>query len=79
MPEFGQSLHRFSILDFLPRETIDDAGRTVFSQRYTLQPPMSGEQQIPPIMIEFVDRRPGQTATPDDEDAYEVVNGTPGV
>jgi hypothetical protein len=73
MPEFGQALDRFSILDFLPREAIDEAGRSVAVQRYTLQPPLSGEQQIPPIMIEFVDRRPGQQPAPDDEDAYELL------
>jgi hypothetical protein len=73
MPEFGQALDRFSILDFLPREAIDAAGRTVATQRYTLQPPLSGEQQIPPIMIEFVDRRPAQQPAPEDEDAYELL------
>ena len=73
MPEFGQALDRFSILDFLPREGLDEAGNTVLTQRYTLQPPLSGEQQIPPIMIEFVDRRPGQQPAPQDEDAYELL------
>ncbi|MCP4696908.1 MAG: hypothetical protein GY862_08680 [Gammaproteobacteria bacterium] len=73
MPEFGQSLDRFSILDFVPRERLDDQGRTVALQRYRLQPPMSGKQSVPPIMIEFVDRRPGQRAAPEDEDAYEIL------
>lgn len=73
MPEFGQSLDRYTILDFVPRESIDDQGHTVAIQRYRLQPPMSGKQFIPPIMIEFVDRRPNQRTAPEGEDAYELL------
>ncbi len=74
MPEFGQALDRFSIMDFVPRESIDQDGRTVATQRYTLQPPMSGQQIIPPLMIEFVDRRPGNRPAPEGEDAYELLS-----
>ncbi|HYC57142.1 MAG TPA: hypothetical protein VEL28_19585 [Candidatus Binatia bacterium] len=73
MPEFGQSLDRFAIREFVPKETVDDKGRTVSTQRYVLEPPSSGPQSIPPLMIEFVDRRPGQRPAPEGEDAYEIV------
>ena len=73
MPVFGASLERFTILEFVPREEIDAAGRTVSTQRYRLQAPASGEHTIPPITIEFVDRRAGQRAAPEDEDAYELL------
>ena len=73
MPEFGSALERFAILEFVPRERIDEAGRTKASQAYRLQAPSSGQHAIPPITVEFVDRRPGQRAAPDDEDAFEVL------
>lgn len=72
LPEFGESLERFAILDFVPRQTIDDRGRTVATQKYRLQPPSSGRQAIPPILVEFVDRRPGQRKAPEGQDAYEL-------
>lgn len=58
MPAFGEALGRFSIVDFAPRRSTSRGGKTVQSQRYTLQPPMSGRQRIPPLRIEFVDERP---------------------
>ena len=73
MPEFGEALDRFRIVDFVPRESIDQEGRTVAFQQYRLEPPSSGAQAIPPILIEFVDRRPGERATPEDFDAYELL------
>ncbi|MBT6272512.1 MAG: hypothetical protein HOI95_00055 [Chromatiales bacterium] len=73
LPEFGQALERLPILDFVPRSQIDDAGKTVSTQLYRLQPDRSGEQTIPPIMIEFVDRRAGQRPAPEGEDAYELL------
>jgi len=73
MPEFGEALERFSIIDFVPRESIDDRGRTVAVQRYRLQPPSSGSQAIPPILIEYVDRREGQREAPEGLDAYELL------
>ena len=72
MPEFGDALERFLIVDFAPREEIDIEGRTRALQRYRLQAPMSGKQSIPPLLVEFVDRRPGQKAAPEDADAYEI-------
>ena len=72
MPEFGEALEGFSIIDFVPRESIDDQGRTVAVQRYRLQPPASGRQAIPPILIEYVDRRQGQREAPEGLDAYEL-------
>ncbi len=73
MPEFGQSLDRFQIVDFAPSEGIDDAGRTVVLQRYTLNTDRSGVQSVPPVLIEFVDRRPGRDPAPEGEDAYELL------
>ena len=73
MPEFGHALDRFTIVDFLPRESLDPQGRTVTKQRYTLQLPMSGKQTIPPFIIEFVDHRPGHRPAPEGEDAYELL------
>lgn len=59
MPSFGEALGRFSIVDFTPREETRPDGVWVASQRYTLQPPMSGRQRIPPLRIEYLDARPG--------------------
>jgi len=73
MPEFGQSLDRFAIRDFARRETIDGDGRTLATQRYVLNAPMSGPQYIPPLAIEFVDRRAGMRPAPKGEDAYELL------
>ncbi len=73
MPEFGESLDRFAIIDFAPSERVDSDGYTVATQRYTLGAPFSGEHDIPPIMVEFVDRRPGKRPAPEGEDAYEIV------
>ena len=73
MPEFGQSLDRFAIRDFVPRETIDGDGRTLATQHYILNAPMSGPRYIPPLAIEFVDRRAGMRPAPEGEDAYEVL------
>ena len=73
MPEFGEALERFAITDFAIREGIDDEGRTVVSQAYELEPPRSGRQSIPPIMVEFIDRRQGAKAAPEGLDAYELL------
>lgn len=73
MPEFGEALNRYTILDFVPRQRIADDGSNVSIQRYTLQPDSSGQQSITPILIEFIDNRPNSKPTPDDADAYEVL------
>lgn len=73
MPEFGEALDRFTVLDFVPRRELDSDGRSIAVQRYRLQPPMSGEHAIPPILIEFVDRRPGKKPAPNGQDAYELL------
>jgi len=56
MPSFGDALGRFGIIDFTPREQVTDDGMR-FSQRYTLQAPMSGRQRIPRLRVEFLDAR----------------------
>lgn len=73
MPEFGDALDRFSIVDFAPRQSIDDQGDTVATQTYRLDPPSSGKHVIPPILVEYVDRREGKQQAPDGLDAYEVL------
>ena len=73
MPEFGEALGRFEIIDFAPSDRLDDQGRTVSRQKYRLQPSKSGQQSIPPLRVEFVDRRPGQASAPEGEDAFEIL------
>jgi hypothetical protein len=75
MPEFGEALDRFAILDFTRSETADDEGGTVSHQRYTLAAPHSGSLTIPQLLVEFVDRRPGRDPAPEGEDAYELLTG----
>ncbi len=72
MPEFGESLQGYSVTQFVPQREIRADGSSLERQTYTLQPDRSGPQAIPPILVEFVDHRPGQSATPDDFDAYEI-------
>ena len=73
MPEFGDALDRFTIVDFTRSETVDDEGRTISRQRYTLAPSRSGAQMIPQLLVEFVDRRAGRNPAPEGEDAYELL------
>ena len=73
MPEFGEALNRYTILDFVPRQQIESDGSSLVTQRYTLQPYLSGQQSIPPILIEFVDNRAGKKPSPDGADAYEIL------
>jgi HAMP domain-containing protein len=72
MPEFGDALDRFTIVDFTRSESADDAGATLSRQRYTLAPARSGAQLIPPLLVEFVDRREGRAPAPEGADAYEL-------
>ncbi|MEZ4216998.1 MAG: hypothetical protein R3E88_11015 [Myxococcota bacterium] len=73
MPAFGEALGRFDIVDFAPREEIDASGATIARQTYRLQPARSGTQTIPPLLVEFVDRRAGRAPAPEGEDAYELL------
>jgi hypothetical protein len=73
MPAFGEALGRFAITAFAPAEEIADDGATHARQRYTLQSSRSGRQSIPPLLIEFVDRRPGRDPAPKGFDAYELL------
>ncbi len=73
MPEFGEALDRYAVVDFSHSERADDQGGTVSVQRYTLQPARSGPQSIPPLLVEFIDRRPGRDPAPEGEDAYELL------
>ncbi len=73
MPEFGEALGRFEIVDFAPSEQQDADGATRARQTYRLQPRHSGRTAIPALRVEFVDRRPGQKPAPEGEDAYELL------
>ncbi|HIF92814.1 MAG: hypothetical protein ABGX04_14145 [Myxococcales bacterium] len=73
MPEFGEALGRFEIVDFAPSEDRTPAGETLARQVYRLQPVHSGIQSIPPLRVEFVDRRLGQKQAPEGLDAYEIM------
>jgi hypothetical protein len=73
MPEFGEALGRFEIVDFAPSREAGEDNRSIDRQSYRLQPAHSGIQTIPPLRIEFVDRRDGQSQAPDGEDAFEIL------
>jgi hypothetical protein len=73
MPEFGEALGRFEIVDFAPSESQEPDGSTRARQVYRLQPSRSGPQSIPALRVEFVDRREGEKPAPDGEDAYEIL------
>jgi hypothetical protein len=73
MPAFGEALDRFRVVAFVPTEEVGDDGLSVSRQRYSLQAARSGAQSIPPLLVEFVDRRPGREAAPAGEDAYELL------
>ncbi len=60
MPEFGDGLGRFSIVDYDWRVGSSD-GKSVHKQIYQLQAAASGPLRVPQLRVEFVDRRP---ATP---------------
>lgn len=59
MPEFGDQLGKFGIVDFKPSERVREDGRTEYVQRYSLDLPMSGRLRTPSFLVEFTDRREG--------------------
>jgi hypothetical protein len=73
MPEFGEALGRFEIVDFAPADSLDANGRSVSRQKYRLQPSRSGPQSIPSLRVEFIDRREGYPPSPEGEDAFEIL------
>lgn len=73
MPEFGEALGRFEIVDFAPSESQGPGGGSQARQTYRLQPSRSGRQSIPALRVEFVDRRDGHPAAPEGEDAFEIL------
>ena len=73
LPEFAEALERFPVRDFVPTEETDDQGRTIATQTYRLDAPRSGTLSIPPLLVEFVDRRPGHKPAPEGLDAYELL------
>lgn len=75
MPEFGEFLGQYSILDFAPNTTVAADGETTYTQRYELQVLRSGRQRLAPILIEFVDRR---NASGDPETVFELLTDAVG-
>lgn len=73
MPSFGEALDRYRVISFAPSEDVDAEGYTISRQVYTLEPSRSGTQAIPPLLVEFVDRRSGRSPSPEDQDAYELL------
>jgi hypothetical protein len=73
MPAFGEALDRFRVAAFAPSEEVGEDGGTIARQRYTLHSARSGDQSMPPLLVEFVDRRPGRDPAPEGADAYEVL------
>lgn len=57
MPEFGDQLGKFGIADFKESESLREDGRHVYTQRYTLDLPMSGKLRTPSFAVEFTDNR----------------------
>jgi hypothetical protein len=56
MPPYGEALGRFQVLRFRQGSSTE-GGKTVRTQTYTLQSPLSGRQRVPPLRVEFVDER----------------------
>ena len=80
MPDFGEALGRFSILDFTPRLETGADGGMLARQDYTLRGPASGRQRIPGLRIEYVDARAGEDAPRElitDELPFEVESVLP--
>lgn len=73
MPAFGEALGRFEIVDFTPRRQSTPDGGTRTIQEYTLETPMSGPQVLPPLRVEFIDRRPNRPADADPEEIHELL------
>lgn len=73
MPEFGEVISGFPISEWLPSERILPDGSTQSNVSIRFQVSVSGEQSIAPILVEFVDNRPGRESSPDDMDAFEIL------
>ncbi len=73
MPEFGELLRDYPISEFVPRKRIQDDGRIEHTQIYRFQVVTSGKKTILPILIEFVDNRPGMPPAPEGLDAFELL------
>jgi hypothetical protein len=64
MPAYTESVGRFVSTLFAPTsQSILPDGRAQLVQQYTLQAPMSGAQELPAQVIEYVDRRPDRPAS----------------
>jgi hypothetical protein len=57
LPAFGDKLNEFQIRSFREEPTIDDGTRRRWVQEYELDVFLSGQYEIPPIDVRFVDRR----------------------
>lgn len=73
MPEFDEVISGFPIAEWIPKQKIESDGSTYQSIRYKFQVSLSGKKSIPPILVEFIDNRPGKPNSPDDLDAFEIL------
>ncbi len=63
----------FSSLPTRTTESLEDQ-RKRLTRKYELKAPPSGIHAIPPMLVEFLDRRPGKKLAPDGEPAYEILS-----
>lgn len=47
-------------------------GSLTITVDYQLESPLSGTHTIPPLLVEFLDRRPGRSVSPEGEPSYEL-------
>ena len=58
LPQFGEKLHDFGIVDFhASPPTLVAPGKISVSRRYVLEPFLSGSYKIPALQVTFVDKR----------------------
>ncbi|MFN0060566.1 MAG: hypothetical protein ACKVX7_19085 [Planctomycetota bacterium] len=66
-------LESMPISAVVPKQEIDSQGRTVYRHTYTLETTSSGKHHVPPLIVEFLDRRPGERLRPEGEPSYELL------
>lgn len=65
-------LGRFVVVSTSRDESVNRENQSILSVEYQLESLLSGNYTIPPLLVEFLDRRPGRPATPDGEPSYEL-------
>lgn len=66
-------LGRFIVAATSTDEAIStEDGSLTITVDYQLESPLSGTHTIPPLLVEFLDRRPGRSVSPEGEPSYEL-------